>query len=812
MDTHYISTWPTGEDLMGLKPQKTISDALVKHVILLDDEHYDGGAMPRVIGLEGKWGSGKSNVIKHIKSNERLKKDYHILEFDAWSYQEDEYRTSLIENITSQLTKLQDDKNNELNALMREALTTYEYEKTKFEPHVSGLLFWILGTIAFTSLFGFVLEKYPDEIFYRLCRVVFIVLPWIVLAIYAFFKRKDIDELLILFEKSIRNGATSKYSYSHYPSVTDLRKWLTDAAQLCDKKLIIVIDNMDRLPNDKLKKLWSMIQIFANDDKMKNAWFILPYDLKKLKSVIGDEYKQYLRKTIPVTINVGEPIVSDSRDVFDGLFEKAFGKNVTYQNEIRAMFLVTYKDYSIRDIIYFLNSIVSLKKQNEHMSLVSFALYVLMEEELKECPEGVLLEDWFAPKYSPIVELSDEHRCEVAAIVYHVSKDDAMQVIFENALEHAIMLDADLPIDGIKNRPDFYKVLTDYCSEVNIQLYEGYIDVLDEIEANAKDEFKKEVNTCWQHIIQFYLGYDAQKLPYVGSERMKKMVARCDESQKLNALKLYLNNVINVKETKGEDIYKYCQEIDDIIEVEGIKRDNVFSTISFSLQPFVFKSYLDAAKENYNKYPVVCDSEVWVNFCVNLINTDASMLLNLCYMCRDKMYDFSKLMEKAEKLIGENGCEERNALSAYKIYRALSNHPVKVKPARRIAVSDVINHFDHVDDDPVFISLRMYYNKRSEINDQLVPQIADELLCFMHPLEIFEKCFREHLESFKKVTQYIIKNQLKCDYRLQANALEFSKPLADKYYVKMEELEDYIKACNKDADERNLPAGPVFSY
>ena len=795
---------------MGLKPQESISDAVVKHVILLDDEHYDGGAMPRVIGLEGKWGSGKSNVIKHIKSNGLLRDNYHVLEFDAWSYQEDEYRTSLMENITSQLTELHNDKKNELNALMRNALATFEYEKTKFEPHVSGLLFMLLGTIAFTSLFGFVLEKYPDENIYRLCRAVFIVLPWIVLAIYAFFKRKDIDELLILFENSIRNGATSKYSYSHYPSVPDLRKWLTDTAQLCDKKLIVVIDNMDRLPNEKLKKLWSVIQIFANDENMKNTWFILPYDIKRLKSVMGDEYKQYLRKTIPVTINVGEPIVSDSRDVFDGLFKKAFGKNVAYQDEIRAMFLVTYKDYSIRDIIYFLNSMVSLKKQFEQTSLVSIAIYVLMEEELKECPEEVLLEDWFVPKYSPVVEITDEHRCEVAAIVYHVSKDDAMQVVFENALEHAVMMDTDLPIEGVKNRPDFYKVLTDYCSEVNIQLYEGYIDVLDEIEANTKDEFKKEVNTCWQQVIQFYLGYDALKLPYVGSERMKKMVARCNDTQKLKALKLYLNSVIDVKKTEGEDIYKYCQEIDDIIEVEGIKRDDVFSTMS--LQPFVFKSYLDAAKENYNKYPVVCESEAWVNYCINLINTDAAILLNLCYMRDDKRYDFRKLMEKAEKLIGENGCEERNALSAYKIYRALSIHPVKVKPARRIAVSDVINHFDHVDDDPVFISLRMYHNKRSEIADRLVPQIAEELLCLMYPVEIFEMCFREHIESFKKVTQYIFKNQLKCDYRLQTNALELLQPLVDKYYVKKDELEDYIKACNKDADERNLPAGPVFSY
>ena len=62
------------------------------------------------------------------------------------------------------------------------------------------------------------------------------------------------------------------------------------------------------------------------------------------------------------------------------------------------------------------------------------------------------------------------------------------------------------------------------------------------------------------------------------------------------------------------------------------------------------------------------------------------------------------------------------------------------------------------------------------------------------------------------MTQYIVRNKLKCDYRLQANALEFSKPLAEKHYVKMEELEDYINACYKDADDRNLPMGLMFTY
>lgn len=44
------------------------------------------------------------------------------------------------------------------------------------------------------------------------------------------------------------------------------------------------------------------------------------------------------------------------------------------------------------------------------------------------------------------------------------------------------------------------------------------------------------------------------------------------------------------------------------------------------------------------------------------------------------------------------------------------------------------------------------------------------------------------------------------------NALELSKPLVDMGVVSMEELKDYIEACNKDADERKLPMGAKVVY
>lgn len=810
---NYLPTLPTGEDLSGLKPQKAISDAIARHILDYDKEHADGEIMPKVVGLEGKWGSGKSNVVKQLGRQDPLKKDYFVIEFDTWAYQEDDYRISLMEHITSALSQMCPQKSNVFKDLLRKTLSKEEFENVKFEPHVSGLLLFLLGTIAFTSLFGLILSWFPDNDHYRWCRLLFVVFPWIILSIYAWFKKKDIDDLLVVFEKAIRNGATTRSVYTREPSVSDLRRWLVKASELCGKKLVVVIDNMDRLPYEKLKKLWSMIHVFANNEEMNEAWIVIPYDEQKLKNALNGEckdYKQYIRKTIPITFNVGEPIVSDLRDVFDGLYEKAFGKNEPNLTYIRALFGITNDRYSIRDIIYFINNMVSVRRQFEGFSQVSIALYVVMEDDIKEHPYKVLLADWFASDYATVMPVTEDNRNEVAAMVYHVEKDDAMQVVYENMIDHAVMGDDYLSTEGILDRDDFYKVLTNYCSNVEEHTYEGYIDVLAEVEdGNPKEKYRPELNICWQHVIQYYLGHDPFKLPWVSSERMQKMLAHCDESQKHDMFGRYAYDLFSNRDTKGGDVYNYAVELERLIEQFNEDREKIFATIQ--LTPVKFKEYLDTAKEYYARYPIVCDSDVWMDFCCQKIEKTAGDLMNVCYMGHDERFDFTKLKKKIEEIISGNDDDDRNALNAYIIYRSLSERPVNVKPARRIAVSDVINTFDHRDDDPVFIALRMYHNNRSELDDSLVPKVAEEMLYLMYPLEIFQRCYQGNIMSFVKVTKCIIKNKMMCDCRLQSNALEISKPLLDKGIVTKVELEAYLEACNSDADERNL-ATRIYLY
>lgn len=98
---HFLQNAPCGEDLFEGKSHETIAKN-IKKLIMSNDTC-------RVIGIDGGWGSGKSNLIKLVKK--QLEEDtdtkgkYHIFEYDAWGFQTDFQRRSILENLTSFIVK-----------------------------------------------------------------------------------------------------------------------------------------------------------------------------------------------------------------------------------------------------------------------------------------------------------------------------------------------------------------------------------------------------------------------------------------------------------------------------------------------------------------------------------------------------------------------------------------------------------------------------------------------------------------------------------------------------------------------------------
>ena len=96
----FIQNKPRGIDKLDGGSQKRLTKVIASHFLHNDSLSKDF-AMPRIIGIEGAWGSGKSNVVKMLKNE--LTKKYYFFEYDAWGHQEDLQRRSILELLTSKL-------------------------------------------------------------------------------------------------------------------------------------------------------------------------------------------------------------------------------------------------------------------------------------------------------------------------------------------------------------------------------------------------------------------------------------------------------------------------------------------------------------------------------------------------------------------------------------------------------------------------------------------------------------------------------------------------------------------------------------
>ncbi len=121
----FISFLPKGEDLYGGQSQQRLARGIAKYITQNDSDFTpkddkrnaesntqntddEEQFFPRIIGLEGAWGSGKSNVVLLLEKE--LGERYRFFTYDAWANQEDLQRRSILELLTEYLKKKQEEE------------------------------------------------------------------------------------------------------------------------------------------------------------------------------------------------------------------------------------------------------------------------------------------------------------------------------------------------------------------------------------------------------------------------------------------------------------------------------------------------------------------------------------------------------------------------------------------------------------------------------------------------------------------------------------------------------------------------------
>lgn len=82
---HFIPDKPQGEDVFEGKSQEHLAASICNYIKSIDvkPDKEDELNIPRIIGLEGGWGTGKSNVVNMI-GGELSKVGYYTFTYDAW--------------------------------------------------------------------------------------------------------------------------------------------------------------------------------------------------------------------------------------------------------------------------------------------------------------------------------------------------------------------------------------------------------------------------------------------------------------------------------------------------------------------------------------------------------------------------------------------------------------------------------------------------------------------------------------------------------------------------------------------------------
>ena len=86
---------PVGDDEFASKSQEHIAESIKNLILNIDDEKKQ----IRLIGIEGGWGTGKSNLVK-ILEKKLGNQGYSFFLYDAWGHQEDLHRRAIIEELS----------------------------------------------------------------------------------------------------------------------------------------------------------------------------------------------------------------------------------------------------------------------------------------------------------------------------------------------------------------------------------------------------------------------------------------------------------------------------------------------------------------------------------------------------------------------------------------------------------------------------------------------------------------------------------------------------------------------------------------
>ena len=710
---HFIPDKPQGEDVFEGKSQEHLAASICNYVKSIDvnPDTKDGFNMPRIIGLEGGWGSGKSNVVRMI-GDSLVKEGYYSFTYDAWGHQEDLQRRSILETLTKDLTS-NDVLSGEVTIKTRtgDSFTdTWEKQlqmllsnKTIIKSHSVPSLSWAaIWAVLIAAVYGICLAV-ADKIIgddCPLCNNWWIyAIPvglTIIVGLIYLIKDGSLKNVMKMVNKSEDDTTTFQYTSSEEPSISEFKSWMqaisNDLGKASDcplkkkkyRKLIIVFDNMDRLPSNKVMQLWSCIYTFFAGGEFENIWTIIPYDYKHLCQAItgkmdddeGDNrIKRFINKTFPITYIVPQPVITDYEKLFYTYFDKAFGANEHDRKHICQVFMCLRKNPNPRSVISFVNELVALRMQwpdSSKYRLQNLALFVLKKDYLfyntgtdkNATLESNLLSERLYKDIAPYYPDQDGHiRRQLCQFAYGL-EDEKLAGELPLRLELERLLSKGSSIRELAAQPNYVTVL----EQVLFDAKEGDLDnivksmtSLDEIDFG---EEKTSVQSKWDMLANQKAGLKYSRHEY--DTTIDTLLKHATENRVRDLTRSFCRSMHDIKIEKGDDYYEALHSLKTTLESIESKVNFHDFVLPATTTPEHFIEFLNKAGKNYKEYNLTVSNQEINNYLLNNAVSGSDMSAIVFEQLREDVnYDFTSLKDNLTKKIAADEIKDDIRPAAY---------------------------------------------------------------------------------------------------------------------------------------------------
>ena len=711
----FIPTTPSGIDKFEGGSQKRLSETIAQH--FQKNDLLGENALPRIIGIEGEWGSGKSNVVKMLR--EQLKGKYYFFEYDAWGHQEDLQRRSILELLTQELVKnnflvgetIVEFKNGETKKVtwpdkLKYLLARKSEAESLTYPRVSGGMVAAFLVTVLTPVFTYISytikptegtdptwEHTAFSILIALFPLIISLIVWGI-AYLCSNKKYGLSYLLAIYQGSVKRNRTYELLNVDEPTVYEFKKWMQYISDYIETnnapKLVIVFDNMDRLPSEKVKELWSSIHTFFADGGFKNIWAIIPFDEKHLSCAFGNEKednsfarevtKLFIKKTFPIVYRVAPPVITDYKIVFDKLFVEAFGTSVDFDSRetINRVFRIEKPSTNVRDIISFINEMVALKQEwGESISIENIALFCLEKEQILKDPVNEILSGSYLLNTNSIIDNSIQLQSEMAALVYGVAVEHAQQIPLKKYIENCINKGYGYDINQYAESNVHFDMVLKYVVEnMDTASVDKIIYCLDKLTRESPS-----IRSLWKYLARKKLAVPIEKQEF--SMEYKALLLHLDSDMQNIIISRLYQEILHFTDFKGAYYFNALYEMDQFIKENGLSCDFRSIIQEKEVTPSTFIEFVQAANREQivfsdHEDTIMCDGYRIKTNSESLDNYLAELKFNhidvLRAIKKSSSYGFPKLLQAVTDCVEEQIVNKNNAGVIFATYRILSKN------------------------------------------------------------------------------------------------------------------------------------------